>query len=277
MNAVLGAIKNLSFNAIAPFLRSLQNSGFEGRLIFFAADADEATLERLRREGVEIVEASGSDIEQAIPVNSLRYFVYESILNQIGGAVSNVMLADVRDIVFQRDPFDFDMEGRLCCFLEAECATLGSSFINAGWVAAAYGKEVLEKMAHFPVSCSGTTMGPLTRVREYVQTMTKELNAAAERVPFIMHVIPGIDQAVHNYLLHTGSFGEVNVLSNEHGPIWTMNYVSDDSVRFSERGLLVNEDAVEFNVLHQYDRRPQLAARVFRSLGFARDGTGAAD
>lgn len=259
MNLVLGAVRGLELEEISPFLYSLARSGFKGRVAFFVSRISERTRKWLDEAHVMLVSIDEDTTLAQTPVNSLRYFVYEQFLDTLDEPVTNIMHADVRDIYFQHDPFSIDHGGDLCCFLENERMDLARCVANSGWLAAAYGKEVIGALGHYPISCSGTTFGPAPVMRAYVRAMTAGLRAIDERVPNIMHVIPGIDQAVHNYLLRTGGLPRPHCFRNEDGPVLTLNYVKRDEVSWNEAGQVVNDRGLPVCVLHQYDRHPALA------------------
>ena len=265
-NLIVGAVCALRFGEIAPFIFSLRRCGYRGRLLLFVQDIDEKTREQLHMHGVLMQELEAPEVVMAVPVNCLRYFAYQQMLRDFPGEEGFAMLADVRDVVFQHNPFDFPVGDRLCCFLEPKGLTIGSNIINAGWVAAAYGKAVLNEMANCPISCSGTTIGPLPRIREYVDQMVDGLRAISERIPFIMHVMGGVDQAVHNYLLHRGVFPKAKLFTNEEGPVLTMNYMRQNDLRVVD-GQFLSEDGGAVHVLHQYDRDAATADYVLKTLG----------
>ncbi len=266
MNLVLGAVKKLEIELIAPFLLSLRQSGYGGKVAFFVSETSDRTCELLQQMDVTLINVNETSSFTATPVNSLRYFVYEQFLAGFTEEISNIMHADVRDIVFQRDPFTMDTGGSLCCFLEDECMTLGACLANSGWLAAAYGKETLQSLGHHPVSCSGTTIGPASLMRRYISAMAAGLRAIDDRSPNIMHAISGVDQAVHNYLLRTGGLPEARCFRNEDGPITTLGYVAQDSIRYNDEGLALNQAGEVVHVLHQYDRHWDLTRRVQERL-----------
>lgn len=270
MNLVLGAVKGLEIEYIAPFLFSLYQTGFNGEVAFFVSQTNERTHTMLEKLKVTVTTVDESTVFAATPVNSLRYFVYEEILKGYGDEVENILLADVRDIVFQRNPFDFDTQGTITCGLEDRAWTLGNSIINAGWLAAAYGRETMEALAHHPVCCSGATFGPAPLMRDYVHAMTTGLTAIDQRVPNIMHVVGGVDQAVHNYLLRTDALPPARCYGNEDGPFLTLNYVDPDALRFNDDDQVVQEDGAIVPIVHQYDRHPALAERLLTRIEDAR-------
>jgi hypothetical protein len=270
LNLVLGAVQGLEAEAIAPFLVSLYRTGFSGQVAFWVSAVTPRTRDFLKDYGVNIIQVEDEvSAFMRTPVNSLRYFVYQQSMKGLNASVENVLLADTRDVLFQRDPFEIPLDGKLGCFLEEEQIPIRACVANSGWLAAAYGKEIMEELGDFPIACSGTTLGPIDQIRTYVDAMTAGLRAIDARVPHIMHVIPGIDQGVHNYLLRTGALPEARCFRNEDGPILTLNYVAQDSIRFNDDGFVLNASGEVAHVLHQYDRHPEIVRRASAWLNAA--------
>ena len=266
MNLVLGAIKGLEFDDLKPFLHSLFQTGFDGKVVFYVGQASQPTCKALDDMGVEILTVDEYNTFTATPINALRYFIYEQYLQGLEALPERILLADVRDVVFQRNPFEIDLGGGLCCFLESDEMTLATCLANSGWIACAYGKEVLGRIGGQKISCSGTTIGTGPAIRAYLAAMTAGLRAIDERTPNIMHVISGIDQCVHNYLLYSDALPGTRLYSNEFGPILTLNYVAPESIRLDENHLVVNQAGEPYHVVHQYDRHKELAARVLERI-----------
>ncbi|MBN2312203.1 MAG: hypothetical protein JXR94_24705 [Candidatus Hydrogenedentes bacterium] len=267
MNLVLGAAQRLNLGHLKPFCFSLLRAGFEGMTALFVSDIDEQTRYALTVMGVHLIEPeAGAALDQA-GINSSRYLVYRRFLESLGDSVTNVMLTDVRDVLFQRDPFDFARDDALCCFLEDPSVTLKSCPHNAIWFLNAYGSEALTELGDHRVSCSGTTIGPAWRIREYTARITGELLAMSRRKPGITQALAGVDQAAHNYLIRTGQLEGVRLFENGSGPVLTLGHVEPEAIRFTEDGYVADAAGGAVNVLHQYDRHPELARRLVDRFG----------
>ena len=122
-----------------------------------------------------------------------------------------VLLADSRDVVFQRDPFTIapDPLRPLDVFLEDYFRDFG----NLGSIKAmtpCFGRE--SSQAHLlspprPVSCSGVTMGSREAVIKYLKLMWNEMRDPRYSAQCLLH-----DQAFHNYLLWTGERSPTRLL-----------------------------------------------------------------
>jgi hypothetical protein len=125
-----------------------------------------------------------------------------------------------------------------------------------------YGRAVLDRIGHNPPSCVGVTYGDGQSIERYLRLMVAEilaLEAPAARQG-------GADTAIHNYLLWTGQLGEVHLLETLASAVATLTGISAEDTNLSPAGRLLNRDGSEPSVLHQYDRLPELAPRLRRSL-----------
>lgn len=179
-----------------------------------------------------------------------RFLTYYSYLKQQNQVYQNILLTDVRDVLFQRDPFDFDINNHLCCFLEDSHQTLGSCPINSAWMTQAFGTQILDKLGHQTISCAGVTIGSYSAVMNYLELMIDYLIPLGLRVK-------SIDQGIHNYLIYTGLIPDLQLFANQQGPVLTMGYLPDKELQFDQDGWLVNQDGSVVHILHQYDRHSQ--------------------
>ena len=162
-----------------------------------------------------------------------------------------VMLTDVKDVFFQRDPFAFDDGGAaLCVFEEDRSLRIADCPLNATWLVRAFGEVALGHLADRPILCSGTTSGRIEGIAAYCDAMVETLRGRG--VTWI-----GGDQGVHNFLVYTGRFGTARAFLNEDGPVLTLA-ARREVLKRNPSGFLVNRAGEVPNVLHQYDRSPAL-------------------
>jgi hypothetical protein len=183
-----------------------------------------------------------------------RYFRYYRFLATGGARYENVMLTDVRDVFFQRDPFDFEVGEVANCFLEDDRHTLASESYDRGWLLAAYGEETLHELGDKPISCSGITIGPREAMLDYVRVMVDELL----RLP---RQYAGIDQGVHNYVLYKELVPRARLIRNGDGPVFTVGLVPH-----AEIDALIEAGRLNSNVVHQYPHHAGLKETLLRQL-----------
>ena len=277
-NLVLGAAAGYSWDDIKPFVLSLRASGYTGDLVLFrgrgnpwpgAVTDDYGVKVELFDEPYPYV-TSMSDSTGLLParlpreptVYVSRYILCYLYLRQHGHRYDRVMLADVRDMFFQRDPFDFPWHSDLCCFLEDDKVTIMESHANRRWVGAAAGEDTLQEIGDEIVSCSGLTTGTAAGVLRYLEQMVSLTIEALsdEKVPLDKLN----DQGLHNVLLYKGRLGNVRLLTNETGPVLTLGYTAKGSVKRDSHGQFLIEGGDVANVLHQYDRHADILNVVLK-------------
>jgi hypothetical protein len=189
-------------------------------------------------------------------VQSLRYQHYlEHLL--ANPDVELVMISDLRDVVFQGDPFAGQLAD-LEVFLEEEHVRCSTPGFNSRWLRDLYGEEGLAALGDAVVSCSGVTIGSRDGMVGYLRAMVAEVGR--HQVPLGAH-----DQGMHNWLLRTNQLGNVTVVANGTGRVQTMG--EQREIYLDLDGRVLNPDGSVPPVIHQYDRHAGLAARLFARLG----------
>lgn len=169
-----------------------------------------------------------------------RFFRYRRFLAESGHRFTHALLADIRDVVFQSDPFP--CEG-LHVFSENE--QIGQNHFARRWFQLAYGWSSWRTWQHKPLLNVGTTLGDVVSVGRYLDTVCSEY---VRRLAFFW----GADTAVHNYVIHSGQVA-ANVHLFGDGAVLTLNAVPLTSLRLAG-GRVLNPAGQPYPILHQYDR-----------------------
>jgi hypothetical protein len=283
---MLGLISRLSLEQVKPFFLSLEKSGYRGDICMIAGDLGVATQAFLRARGVQLVPFQKACLKTAsayaarlprivmsrrrrllfdhhlapayMHPRCARYFFYESCLQECSGNYSQVMLTDVRDVLFQAEPFGFELPDGLSVFLEDPSRTIGSCVQNSRAMLQAFGRATLEEMSDLPVVSTGAIIGTTAAIREHVARITRILCEKRDWRP--------IDQAVHNFLTHKEPPAKLRRHENSTGPVLTMGGVDPARLLFNGRGQIIVPAGQPVNTLHQYDRHPQLAQKLVNAL-----------
>ncbi len=180
-----------------------------------------------------------------------RYHWYAEIMPEDDSIP--VMLTDVRDVLFLRNPFVPHPRG-LHIFYES--VRFCDSEPNNEWTRDLYGEAQARAVRSDFVSCCGTVLGTAGAVMDYCRQLDTEL---------MRHGIPlgPRDQAAHNFLLREGRLREVTRHSNGYGGVLTLPRLKLWPW-FGSDGWPCNPDKTQPAVIHQYDRYPELlrAARA---------------
>jgi len=248
-NLILGLAAGYHYGDVRPFLSSLERSGTEGECVLFVSETTR-DIERMQAHGVTVIPLVRPQGTDDIPYNALRYFLYRTFLASSEIDYARVLITDVRDVLFQQDPFGYPWPQGINCTLEERRISLGACPHNSHWVREHLGEKALALVADGPISCSGTSVGSPQAMIGYLDAMINRL------LPFAGGVrMAGYDQGVHNVLLHDGSLSNVTLHDNS-GPIMTLGYTLGEP-ELDRCGRVLNEKGKPAVIVHQYDRKPQ--------------------
>ncbi len=249
IDLVAGYARGYNAEQIRPFLKSLRQTGYEGKILLFA-------------NGGAVEEAGKWDVDirncpkPKIKVHSDRFVVLEEALAQID--CKGIFLSDTRDVLFQKNPaLQLPSEG-LSVYEEDQSMSLGTCPYNSLWIRLGYGLEVLEQLKDNFISCVGTTCGDRESVLFYLKKLVQEVKRIQPRT------IKPQDQGAHNYLIHLIQ-NEIKgrAWHNEEGEIYTVGYIQKHGVRIVD-DKIVNQSGKVPTVIHQWDRHKNLKEFVER-------------
>ena len=264
---ILGTVEHYDFYEFRRFLITLRQTDVRGHLCLFVGPGiSRATTRKIREYDVELVPYRSvfpfvsdphPDAPRSLPrpiyIFNYRHFLYYDYLLKHGSKYRNVLITDVKDVVFQRDPFGFPVSDHIHVAMENPDIPLGACPWTSQWVLAGYPPEVLEKLKDKAMSCAGTTLAPVPLMMRYLALMLDEIAGMRDAYECA-------DQAAHNLLLHEGKLEPVKRLGNFEGPILTVG--TEPRYALNEDRELVNRDRSVIAIIHQYDRHPELV-RIF--------------
>ncbi len=249
---VIGAINHHEWPVVAPWIRSLRGTGFDGRVVLVAyEDIADHVIDAMRRENVEVRRA-----KMEISVNRGRFKDFETILAEMP-AETLVIATDVRDVVFQSNPSKLaellkpaegldiavSSEGWRYCDSEWNLSTLRKVFPS--YETSMHGEEVY---------CSGVIVGTAASLKQM-----------CARIWEISRTAPSFngDQVAMNIILREPAFAHrVNRLDVRDGRVfharatWLRrmqgNSVTGEPVFSLLTGMARRADGSLVSVLHQY-------------------------
>lgn len=180
-NLVLGLDFNLKEWELRVFLASLRSTGCVADVVIFIGGdvtTDKAFLaERHAATFVSYDHASLSLLHG--PTGVHRFHLYREFLGARRHEYGMVLHTDVRDVMFQDDPFErIDAHGGGVFFLESSHLVIGTSNTNRLWMmfncTPYLAENVLAQVGHNPRSCSGNMFGTSDAVYAYSKLMEEE-------------------------------------------------------------------------------------------------------
>ena len=249
-NLIMGLWSRLPFEGLERFIASLRRTTFDGDVCVFVDEVPAATVRSLLAQAVIVERASRFALLQ-MNYQGSRYYSYLDFLGRYGDDYANVMISDLRDVLFQSDPFAKPLPADLV-FAQERCR-LGDCPVNRSWITQAYGQAMADNLQHCMVSCSGTTFGTVHGMIQYLTVMINEL--VSRPIP----ILGGMDQGIHNYITRMRPMRNAFCDPNDT-IVATMAYTPDEAVSIDQRGILIDGRLVP--VIHQWDRKETLRKYV---------------
>lgn len=157
---------------------------------------------------------------------------------------------------------------------------------NSGWVKDCFGAGVLQDIGSKGIICSGVSAGTAGAVLDYLRIMSDIVSGGQQQpqqhVPAVNNRFPscernGVDQGVHNVLVHTGALDHLHLRKwgQADGPVANMQSRLA-SVQCAGEGeqrkcTVKNKAGVAVAVVHQYDRYPDLQKHLFAKVSTTAD------
>ena len=242
---IMGAAYGYKTELLEPFMKSLRRN-FQGDCVIITHPLSAEELAFYEKYNVFTFE-----LEQAIPnpkdIQVGRYDIYKAVLEDNFLDTDQILICDVRDVMFQDDPFK-GSTGVELEFFEEPCLFKNCT-ANWPWVGGIYGKEGMSIVENRNVICSGTTMGTRVGIVSYIDIMITEIQRIRDTG---RPLYQGEDQPIHNFLIYTGVFNTFVLHKNGRGPITTVHH--QQRLTFDRKGRLLNDDGTPTPVIHQWDR-----------------------
>lgn len=241
-NLVMGTALNYDAEKIKPFVKSLRKH-YDGEILFLVGNTNQEFDELLNEFVIQTYKIPNSTNQDEIC--SVRHRYYKQVIEAKN--YDKIMLSDVRDVVFQDDPFNHQMDTDLEFFLEpglyknCECHRHWFCDLNI------HGSSFYEKVHNEYIVCAGTTIGTKTGMISYLNKMIEELSNKFEELNRII-----TDQPTHAYMIYSGYFPNHRKYRTLQGPIATLS--SNIDLKFDFENNLLNEDGSIVAAIHQWDR-----------------------
>ena len=292
---ILGIIDGYEVKEIAPFVLSLRARGYNDDVVIFGNDVPEEAEEFLIQHKVRLIRffrlgerASKyarygffhmfkycgkffprldfpfrrQIIKFIWDCQSSRFFFYEDFLRKNKSRYENVLICDIRDVVFQRHPFTEKISPGVFLFEEYGEVAISGQQSNYMWINMAFGKHVLSELAEKPVICSGVVLGTCPDMRKFLSDFNAFLCVHWRR--------GGFDQAALNYLVYKNRLSYVSVRQFGKGPVINLAIVPTPKIKLGENGEVLCDDNSVCPIIHQYDRHLNLKARVSELYAYDR-------
>ncbi len=251
---------------VEPFIKSLKNTGYTGDLVIFTSDTTSKTTKKfLKRNGAILIGFSTTypfieqyrevfkNIDPAVTINNYRFVLFLQFLLENGDKYQNVMLTDIRDVIFQDEPFSKLPNEKICFFLEDPIHNFTHE-ANYQWLCDATDKETANQLLNQTVSCAGVTIGNTALIIDY-------LNYLKDKLEYRTELKWGLDQGIHNSYVYLVK--PENMLLYTHDEPVVTNMGAYMPYKLNSYNQIVNSSDQPYTIVHQYDRFAELL-KIFK-------------
>ena len=248
---VLGLCSNYTLRQVEPFLATLRPHVGPAHICLFASEMDLPFYHAAEDLGIAVRNARPY-LGRGVRPEVARYMIYDDYFGISVQRFRKILLTDLRDVVFQSDPFAEPLGADVS--FAAEDYKIGPCPWNSNWLRLAYGDEVLAELADCQISCSGTTIGTADGIVRYLRTIRQEIETRpCARTTF------GIDQGIHNYIVWKirPTYGQLDPANRI---VKTLYYTPTERVQVTDGRITVDGRAAP--IVHQYDTHPDLLGHV---------------
>ena len=260
---IIGAFSNYGFDAVKPWIQSINDTGFEGDKVLICINTSENTQQQIRDAGFQVVAQPKSS---NMMFHMERFYHIYNFLKVARGKYRYVVTTDVRDVIFQVNP-RYWLENLL---RDYDCQLISSSesitIENEDWnkhnIITSFGQELYEEIKKYDILNVGTLAGRGEAVCDLCGML---FQLSMNRKDWVA------DQAAYNVLMRWYPYNDVTIPTTL-GDDWACNlhvtnYFGAKNLKtfinqplpYFEDGLVKSGKTNEpFAIVHQYDRDPEI-------------------
>ncbi len=251
---VMGALSGRRISAPRRFLETLWATTDDCDIVIFCHDLNPDAGAYLRQSGVTIIPFSHWRPWHG-PVHAWRFVLFARYAAEHHAKYDAILVSDLRDVLFQADPFaTIEDDRRVRFFLENAAFTHETSLHYAKWLRIFARRSVRDALRDKRLSCCGVTLGGAAEMNAYLAGMEKWIR----RVPPITRQRIGADSVAHNVAAWLDGEG---VISENNDLVATMGLEPHGTYSINADGqIMLTAGGHVPPICHQYDRLPDLLA-----------------
>lgn len=259
-NLIISAFTGYNFKQLQPYVMSIQESVPDTDLVMVTGTTDDNTRDGLITLGWQLVNLPSI---RDVPIHVLRFLPMYNYLLEHGDDYDLVVSTDVKDVIFQSNPFTWLKENLGDRKLVAGSEAL--RYCDEAWgdenLRSAYGGYVHERFRNNTIYNVGTLGGRSDYMRDLFFNLF--YNSLGRPIPIV-------DQAVFNVMIQTQPYRDIVMFAEQRaGWACQAGTVADPSKMAYFRpnllepepqwknGKVLTNQGQEFVIVHQYDRVPE--------------------
>lgn len=275
---LIGASDIYDWSKVKNWIKSARQTGFGGDIVLltYRITNPQEFLANCERYNVNVFsiehDAFGNPIQHTAggrdtQCHQLRFFHAWQFLHDNHDQYDNVIMTDVRDVIFQKNPQEYLQQYiNEDLIISSESITFGNEPWNANNMVLGFGPFFREISIDWTVYNVGVLAGKSVVLKNLFLTI---YNSTVGRY------IPS-DQSSFNILLREGILGN-HLAHTDHANDWACQCgttLDPEKIHYRTRltdpvpeikdGIVYNTAGQPFHIVHQYDRVPELSSYIER-------------
>jgi len=260
---IIGAFSNYNYDAVKPWIESINQTNFEGDKIIITINVSEETNQKIRDSGFTVIPKKS---DGRMMFHMERFYHLYNFLKEKKQDYRFVITTDVRDVVFQENPSVWLeqnlLEGSMVKLVaSSEAIKIENESWNRENITKCFGRELYDDIKKQDVLCVGTLAGYSYAVCDLCSMLFQLSSNRADWVA---------DQAAYNVLIRMYPYSQITTIAKLQDA-WAMNaHVTNRELQYAEFGPFLLEERPYFDesdglvkdaktnkpfvIVHQYDR-----------------------
>jgi hypothetical protein len=275
---VIGAITGYNFDAIEPWVNSLEKSGYDGEKAMLCYNISYEVANELSGRGFRVFGFEQNEelrrLEYTKPNFNVvveRFLHMAFVLRDLGTKYRYIISTDVKDVIFQRNPSEWlEKNIETDSPFKVVAASESIQYDQEDWgnfnLFRSFGPQVYQTFRDKIVSNAGVMAGEF----EHMLDLYMQIKLLCDGAP--AHFIEGgggPDQAAYNILINSKPWNKITLFAKSEdgwaaqlgttGPQIQDRYGKfvTESLPILKDGLVCTSTGEPFYIVHQYDRVPQ--------------------
>jgi len=257
---IIGAFSNYGYDAVKPWIDSINQTNFEGDKVLITINVSEETNQKIRDAGFTVISKQSNG---KMMFHMERFYHLYNFLKDKKGKYRYVVTTDVRDVIFQENP-KYWLENKLRDYdVQLVASSEAIRIENESWnrenITKCFGKDIYEDIKKNQVLCVGTLAGRCEAICDLCSMLFQLSSNRADWVA---------DQAAYNVLMGMYPYNDVTIIARLEDA-WAINaHVTNRESQYEEFGPYLLEERpifedglvkdaktkTPFVIVHQYDR-----------------------
>ncbi len=262
-NLVVSTALNYGVDHIKNFILSFRKYNQEDDIVLIYKKEDLPRIDTFLHEH-EVMTTDFPYSNVPIHVVASRFFRYHDIVATLKG-YKHILLADIRDVVFQANPFEnLPDEDCIYAFMEDAGVPIHIEPHHIKMIDRMYGPGSVEKFTDKNIICSGTILGTANVLNEWLQVFNERLLALQKVNPSVCYEML-LDQVIANYVFYFDEIGKKATLKSNGDIVGTIGHCIThpnhiDKLELKDGVFYLNDKVPA--IIHQYDRSPEFFRQI---------------